>query len=810
MEDVRYAFRLMRRKPGPTLVTALTMALGIGASTVLFSVTWGVLMKPLPWPDADRLLRLNETRQGSTRVLPPFLTNGTYLSWKDKPTTIEAIGAWNPRIVTAGGAGDVQRIPIASMTATVFPILRAVPAAGRLFMESDESAGNTVVLSHAYAQQRFGVGDAIGQTLQFDGRPYTVVGVMPASFYFPDRDTRAWIPFEVRPVLQGNGSTYISLSRGIARLKPGFTTAQATQEGTARGRSGPDPGMTAIAVFGSRGPVEATARPMLEAMTADVKPALLILLAAVGLLLATAAANIASVQLARATTRRREIAVRAALGAGGARLARQMLIENVVVGLLGGALGVMLAAVLNRALPSVLPADFPRVADVAIDARVLLFALGVSLLTSLAFGILPALQARKLNLVEGLVDDSASAGRGYGRSPIARLRSGIMAGQVAVACVLLIGAALLIRTFVAMLNVDRGYDSANVLTARVVLPDASFTPARRAEFVTRLLERIKARPDVVVGGVTTVLPLGGQDALMGFTMPPRGGSGDPIQAQAAIRMVSPEYMTALGLRVVQGRAFQPTDTTTSLPVVLVSRTMAKRYLQGNPIGQKLPLNLDRHIPDWEIAGVVEDVMPRSVTDPPQPEIYSCVNQMSGISSDPFVVVRTRSDPAAMTGTLRQLVSGLDSSVAIDQVMTMEQRVVGSIARPRLYAVVLGGFAAFALVIAGVGLFGVLSYGVSQRSREIGVRTALGARPSDIVRLVVGEGLVVTLIGILVGVGASLAAARSMSAFLYGVTTHDLLTFTAVPLVLLTVSALACFVPARRASRLDPLRVLKAG
>jgi putative ABC transport system permease protein len=598
------------------------------------------------------------------------------------------------------------------------------------------------------------------------------------------------------------------LSRGIARLKPGATAAQATQEATARGRSGPDPGMTAIAVFGSRGPVDATATPMLKAMTADVRPALLILLGAVGLLLVTAAANIASVQLARAATRRREIAVRAALGASGGRLARQMLIENVVVGLLGGVLGVLLAALLNRALPSLLPPDFPRVADVAIDARVLVFALGVSLLTSVGFGSLPALQARKLNLVEGLVEDAASAGRGYGRSPIARLRSGIMAGQVAVACLLLVGAALLIQTFVAMLNVDRGYDSTNVLTARVVLPDASFTPERRAQFTTRLLEQLAARADVVASGITTVLPLGTGDALMGFRLPPRAGSSDPIQVQTAIRTISADYMRALGLRIVQGRGIQASDTPTSLPVVLVSRTFAKRYLQGNPIGQKLPLASNSS--GNEIVGVVDDVMPRSLTDPPQPEIYVAFAQGHTLQSDPIVVVRTRNAAAAMSGTLRQVVGGLDASVAIDQMMTMDQRVVGSIARPRLYAIVLGGFAVFALVIAGVGLFGVLSYGVSQRSREIGVRTALGARPFDIVRLVVGEGLVVTLIGIVTGLASAFALTRSMSAFLYGITAHDLLTYLAVPVVLLAVSAVACYVPARRAARLDPLRVLKAG
>jgi putative ABC transport system permease protein len=615
----------------------------------------------------------------------------------------------------------------------------------------------------------------------------------------------------VRPVVGDNGSTLISLFSAMARLKPGVTPAQAAAEATSRGRSGPDPGLTAVAVFGSRGPIDVAAVPVLEAMTADVRQPLVLFLIAVGLLLATATANVASVQLARSTTRRREIAIRAALGAGAGRLARQLLIENVLIGLVGGFVGLMAAVLLHRALPALLPADFPRSADVTLDARVVVFSLLVSLVSAVVFGLVPALQARRVDLVPSLADDGLAPAGGSMRTATARLRALIMAGQVAVASVLLIGASLLVRSFVAMLTADRGYDITNILTARIPMPDASFTPARRTQVLDAILERVRATEGVTAAAFTTVLPLGTLDQLLAFTMPPSGTATDPIQVQAAMRIVSPSYVGAIGMRLAEGRGLADSDTGTSLPVVLVNRAFARRYFDNQALGRSLPAGLDhaRGNQRWEVVGVLEDVRMKSVTDPPQPEIFVSNAQVTaGLSSDPSLVVRTTGDVEAFVPRLRELVRQQDGSLALDAVVTMEQRLAGNLARPRLYAVLLGAFAVCAVTIAAVGLFGVLSYSVSQRSREIAVRSALGARPSRIIRLVVTQGLLVTCPGLAAGLVTSFLLGRSISTFLYGVSPHDPLTFAAVPIVLGLIAALACFVPARRAARVDPVTVLR--
>lgn len=812
LHDTRYAFRLLGRRPGATLVSMLTMALGIGATTVLFSVAWGVLFKPLPWPDADRLVRVTETRQGSTRRLPPILTNGTFLSWSEAPTTIEALGGYSTEDVTLTESGQPERLQIAEVTPSMLPMLKGYPIAGAGF-NGDPSQDRTILLSYGLWQQRYGgAPDVLGRALQLDGEAYTVLGVMPREFYFPDRETRAWTPMRVPPVFRkGENGRRISIFSAMARLKPGVTPQQAGDEGTARGRSAPDPGLTAMALFGSRGPVTVTAEPFLGAITKDVRPALLVFLAAVGLLLATATANVASVQLARATTRRREIAIRSALGAGSTRLARQLLVENVLLGLMGGAVGIAAAFWLNRALPSLLPADFPRASDVALDLRVLGFAVAVTLIASVAFGLLPAMYTRRLNLVESLTEDSLAPVGGGSRSKTARARTIIMAGQVAVASVLLIGASLLIRSFVALLNADRGYQISNVLTASVPMPGPVYTDQRRAAIMRGVLERLRGTPGVTQAAFTTILPLSRSEALFALSVQPTDAGGQPLTINAAFRTISPDYFSVMGIRLHGGRLFNDQDTESSLPVVVVNRTFADRYFGGQAIGRRLPAALEEGRRDWDIVGVVDDVRMRGVTDPPQAEMYVSYAQRSGLGSTmPALVVRTSGDPGAFVPQLRAIVRAQDDALALDRIGTMRQRLLGNLAQPRLYAMLLGGFAAFALAIAAVGLFGVLSYSVAQRSREIAVRSALGARPADIMMLVVGQGLVVSAGGLTVGVLLSLWLARSMSTFIYGISAHDPTTFVVVPIVLLAVAAIACLVPARRAARLDPLQVLKAG
>lgn len=805
--DARYAIRLMGRAPGPAAVAILTMALGVAAATVLFSVAWGVLVKPLPWPDADRLISPEETRQGATRPVPRIMTNATYLAWSDAPTTIEALAAYSPRTVTLSGAGDPQRVRIADATASLFSVMRATPLRGSLFSASDERPGKAVVLSHRLWQRSFGAADNIaGRTIQINGESHVITGVMPRDLAFPDPDTEAWVPFEVLPAAIPGGAR-IHIFNTVARLKTGATPAQAAAEATARARTTAGAEMALTAMFGSAGLSEVSARPLLEALTADVRDGVLVLLAAVGLLLATATANIAGVQLARAATRRREMAIRATLGASGTRLARQTLMENVLLGLAGGTVGLLLAFMLERTLPSLLPAEFPRIAEITISAPVFLFALGVTLLASLAFGMVPALQARRVNLVASLSAGAASGGA-FGRSHTSRARVLIMAIQVAVACVLLVGASLLVRSFVAMAAVDRGYEAANVLTARLASPGGLFTAQRRAAVANAALEALRARPEVEHAGFTNVLPLGESDATVTYAIPPQTAGGEQTRVTTGVRTVSAGYFEAMGIRLIAGRFFAPFDTASSQPVLVVNRAFAEKYPSLGGLGEEVPFRMHGQNA-WHVAGMVENIRP-GLTDPALPEVFIVHTQApAGLGIDPTFVIRTSRDPERLIGTLRQLVTHADPSATLESVMTMEQRVMESLSRPRLYAVVLGGFAGFAVLIAGVGLFGVLSYSVTQRSRELGVRAALGARPQDIVRLVVREGLLITLGGAVVGLGAAVVLARWLGSFLFGVETHDLMTFTAVPVILLAVAAVASFVPARRAARADPLEVLRA-
>jgi len=801
--DLRYALRMLRRQWGHTLVVALTMALGISATTVLFSVAYGVLVKPLPWPDADRFVRLYETRQGSTRPAS-FMTNATYLAWREQPSTVEELAAWSGSMMTMVGAGEPERVRVVEASPSLFSMLRARPALGTLFRSSPDGSLDEAqaVLSHGLWQQRFSArADVIGRPVRFDGAEYRIVAVMPASFAFPDREARAWIPFRVPPVIGKDPKVRsLSMFNAIAKLRPGVSAVQAAAEGTARGQGAPDPGLVAVAVFGSKGRVQVSAVPYLDSLLGDLRPALSVLLVAVGLLLVTATANVASLQLARATSRRREIAIRCALGASGRQVTRQLLVESVLVGLVGGLAGLLLTAWMLGVLPTILPADFPRLGDVAFDWRAVVFATGVSLAAAIAFGLVPALAARRVNLVASLAEDGLAPVGAGGRSATVRARLLIMAGQVAVASVLLLGAALLARSFVALIHADRGYDPASLLTARLPLPDQSYSPQRRAALLEQLADRLRQVPGVAQAAFSTRLPLTPGEILAAFSMPSRGGG--TISAHASLRHVSPGYFAALGLRVIEGRPFSETDSLTSRPVVVVNRAFAKQYLTTPAVGTRIPASFNKNASEAEVVGVVDDVHYGTITDPVPPEIYMPSRQLSsGFAMDePALLVRTAGDPVRFVPILRSLVREQDRSLALESIMTMEDRLQTSLARPRLYAILLGGFAGFALLIAGVGLFGVLTYSVVQRSREIAVRTSLGATPRDIMNLVLRQALVVTVGGLAVGLFASAALVRYLSGFLYGVRTFDTISFVAVPAALTLVAALATVVPARRAAR----------
>ena len=808
-QDLRYAWRLLRRQPLYASLLIATMALGIAATTVLGSVMYGVLLKPLPWADAPRLVRLYETRQGSTRRFNPMMTNATFRAWRESPSaTLDAIEAWAGRRVVIGGDEQPERIQVAGVTAGLLDVAGAKPLLGRLFAAADVEPRRppVVILSYGLWQQRFGAAsDVVGRTLRIGGVSHEIVGVTPAAFVFPDRGTRAWLPLNVRPmVTPGSPTADVQMFQALGRMRPGVTPEQVATEGTGRGRAVPPvraPIM--MAIFGSDGPVEVSAVPMLQALTREVRPALIILFIAVLLLLATATANAASLQLARAAARRRELAIRAALGAARGRLVRQTLTENLLLGLLGGAAGLVLAALMHRALPALLPADFPRLDDLAFGWQIQTFAVAVSLLTGLGCGVLPALHAARGSVARALVEDALAPIGGGTRTGTARLRGVIMASQVAIAAVLLVGALLLIRSFTAMLHADLGYDRANVLSARLILADRLFTEERRLQIVQALVSRL-AGAGVTHAAAATALPFTGAEMVSSFPVKKRDGTMAAVQA--GVRQVTPDYFNALGQRIVEGRGFTPQDGTAGQQAAVVNREFSRKYLDGRALGWTVPGAENTMVP---IVGVVEDTARNSVGDPPQPDVYFPMTQQPLYASDIHLVVRTGGDPIGVVPTLRALAREAAPAAPLESILTMEDRVSASLARPRLYAVLLGTFAAFALAIAGVGLFGVLSYSVAQRAREIGVRSALGAQVRDIVALVLRQSMAIAAAGLAAGLTASLWLTAALRGYLFGVTPRDATSFAAVGALILGIAALATIVPARRAARVDPVQVLRA-
>jgi putative ABC transport system permease protein len=824
--DLRYGMRLLRRQPGFAATATLTMALGIGATTTLFSVVYGVLMKPLPWPDADRIMRVVETRAGHQGRLPGTIGNGAYFAWRERPATIEAIGGYGigvtAKTALRSGGADPIRLNVVAMTRSTFDVLRARPMRGRFFTEDEVPAAGTagletprpMLISHALWQDWFGGRDtALGTVIRLDDVPHTIIGVMPASFRFPDRDTRAWVPMPI-PRVEANGwpsnARSIMIFGGLVRLKPGVSPQQAAAEGTARARQAPDPGMAAVAMFGSDAPSTLSVTPLSQSMTADVRPALLLLFAAVGLLLATAVANVSGLQLARASTRRREMAVRAALGAGRATLVRQLLAETALLAVVGAMGGVAMAFALSRALPSVMPADFPRTGDVAVNLPVLAFATVLSIAATIGACLMPATFARRLDVTSALADDTAASTAGGWRSPAGRLRGMVMAVQVAVACVLLVTAALLTRSFFALTHADRGYDPTNLLTARLDLPQQT-DDQTRVRIADAVIDRMRAIPGVMHAGAGNALPFMSLGPGLASQLPSPDDPAIQVQVHATVRTVSPDYFAALRLPLLQGRLLTDADGTAS-PAIVVSRSFVQQYLGADPIGKHVPIGFTKdERTDWQVVGVVGDIRQQSVIEPQAPAVFVSYRQIHSawLRSSIFFVIRTTGAPSSAIGSLRTAVREQDPTVALDSILTMEERVATSLAKPRLYALLLGGFGVAALVIAAVGLFGVLSYSVAQRSREIGLRTALGAQVHDIVGLVLGQALGIVASGVVLGLGAALAGSRVISAFLYGVGSHDILTLTGAPIVVMVVALVASFVPARRAARIDPLIAIRA-
>jgi putative ABC transport system permease protein len=809
VQDVRYAVRQACRQPGTALLPLGLVALAVAALATTSSFAYSVLLRPLPWPDADRLVAVEETREGASRHTPNTMTNATYLAWREAPETIVDLAGFSTRTVTLETTDEAERLRIVSGTASLFEVLRTPPLHGRVFTEMDEmSSGDAVaVVSFALWHRRLGGRtDALGRTLTLDGESYRIVGIMPEHFAFPTEDVDAWLPWQVRPVLDPadpyRRSVY--LFRGIARLAPGATALQASAEATARGHAAPDLGRVGDAVFGTRGKPRLTVIPYLEAQTSAVRPALALLVGAVCLLVVTAMANIAGMQLARAVSRRRELAIRAAIGAGAGRLARQALVECLTLGLAGGTVGALLTYPSFGVFRQLLPASFPRTGDIEADARVIAGAVVLALFGSLIFAVAPASITRRLNLVETLADDGLAPAGVSSASRVGRLRRTIIAAQVAIAVVLLIGATLLARSFVGLLQADRGYEPAGVLTAVLPMPDARFDGGRRAAMLDAIVERLSAAPGVISAAAGSAIPLVPYDQPFAVTIDPAVPGGQRRSVSANLRTVSPSYFEAIGMRILRGRALSDADATTSAPVVVVNRAFAAAYLPGDGVGVRLPMLHGIQLGSPEVVGVVEDAQAQAGVDAASPEVFVRYRQIKeGMRTPtPVVVIRTGRDPAALTALVRETVRGIDRAVAIDSIVAMEDRLLTSLAQPRLYAVVLAVFAGFTLLLAASGLFGVLSYSVGCRTREIGVRAALGARPIQIVSLVMRQEALVAAAGLAGGLILAALLVSSMARLLYGVPPRDPLTFAAVAALVIAVCCVAAVAPIRRAMRVE--------
>ncbi len=822
-QDVWATARALQRRPWTAAAVVGLVALAVGGVTTLSSVVYGVLFRPLPWPNADALVRLEESRGGRQGRIPWTISNASYLAWREQHETIAEIGGW--RVLGAGptltGVGDTRRIPAAAVTPSLFGLLGAMPALGRPFVDDDAAmpVASTVILSHGLWQTAFGGrADVVGQVVRLDGRPHTVAGVMPATFAFPDATPQLWLPMHVMPVLGEGGVRRVMIFGALARLQPGVTASQAGAEATARARHAPDLAQAALALFGNNGEIAITAAPARDVMTRDVRTGMLLVWAAVALLFLTAVASVLGVQLARTSQRRREIAIRAALGAGASRMARQWVAESLVVGSVSTGIGLAVAAGFHRLLPRVLPSDFPRASEVTLDPSVMAAASLVALLASTACGLVPAWLGRRAWLSEALAQDSLAPVGGSLRMPVARGRALITTAQVATACLLLVVTGVMARSLVNLVTADRGYDPRQLLTARVALP-ASTTLAELAPVMDDVRQRLRADPGVQYVGFGNALPFVTSGGFRGLTIPSPLDPSRTLDVQTAIRVATPDYFRALRLRIRAGRMLSDDDRATTVPAVVVNRSFETQYLGGRAVGRRLALNVSAR-PEWEVVGVIDDMRQGGlseasrtgvggVADPPLPELFFTHTQWRDPVPEIIVVLRTTNDPAAHVATLRGAFRAANPALALDNILTMDERLATSLALPRLYVVVLGALGSLALMVAAVGVFGVLAHAVAHRTREIGVRTALGATRASVVRLVARQALLSVVAGLVVGTAGAVFGLRLVSEHIYGVSPRDPVSVAAAIAVLTVVAALAVAVPIRRALRVDPLTALRS-
>ena len=808
--DVRYAFITLRRAPVFAATALATLALGIGVTTAVFSIVNGVLLRPLPYPDSQQLVRLWEEHPGgSSPAGNRWLSQSTRVAWGQSSRTIENAGAYSTYDYTVRIGSEGSRMPGSVVSPAVFELLRATPALGRFFTTGDdvEGADGVTILSDRLWRERYGSDAAIlGKTIVIDERSHTIVGVAKPDLRFPNRRVMFWIPY----VMPGDGSGRTAVFSALGRLRPGVTATQAEAEGTAAARSVPRP-PSAQFFFGKGGPVVVHARTLVADVTRPVRDALLVLTAAVVLVLLIACANVTNLLLSRGVARQRELAIRAAIGASRARLARQLLTESLVLSTAGGLMGLALAWTLVRVLPLAAPAQLPRLDDIDINMTVVTFGIAASLFAAVASGLAPALRSSRIDLYQAFRGGDGSATASIS-SPGARgLRAGLLMVEAAFAVVLTVGASLLAHSFLRLTHVDAGYDTDRVVTLSVELPDGPAISERTAQFIDAMLARIRHTPGVTSAGAAGMMPMMVRTAVTQVTLPPGIGRGKPTSGRALSYVVTPGYAETLGLRLKEGRFFSEADAHAGPRAVLVNQEFVRRFVAAERV---VGLRLGRLYEgeagaETEIIGSVGNVLKDGNDMEPQPEIYfvqgSSAQQIGGFVN---FVVRYSGDPAALSRTLGGYVREVDASAVVDRVIPLRTLVASSWDQPRFATSVVSGFAALAMGLAGVGLYGVLSYGVSQRRRELGLRAALGATRRSLVGLVLREGLSVTLAGLGVGILAASLVTGLMRGLLFGVTPLDAAAFTLGPSLLFAVSVVACALPTLRAASTDPAMALR--
>jgi len=805
-QDLRFGARTLFRSPGFAAIAVLTLALGIGANAAIFSVLNAVLLRPLPWAEPDRAVMIWSKWTAFDKT---WVAEGEVVDYRTRSRTLQEVAAWGEGQVNLTGDGEPERVASARVSANTFSTLGVAPMIGRTFTAKEDlpNGPRLVVLGFGLWNRRYSADDSIvGRSVLINGTSFAVVGVMPPGFVLPTdfrnpEPTQLWTPLQMNPAATDHGSHGLYAA---GRLEPGATVRQAADElhGIARA-------MTSEGLYPVQMQFDTVVLSLEDEVVGSVRRSIWLLFGAVGFLLLIACANVANLLLARAEARQREMAVRAALGASGRRVLRQLLTESLVLTSASAVVGLGLAFAAVRFVAWWNPADIPRVGGVTLDVSVLIFTAVVALCTSVLFSLAPALRALRIDLTDSLKDGGQSASSGGARQ---RFRNGLVVAQMALAVLLLVGAGLMLRSLWSLQRIPIGFDPSNVLTMRVSLPQASYpSPEQVVAFYERLIDRVRVLPGVRAAGAARLLPLGstiGDFGLMveGYVPPP--GTG----AKGDWQIVTDGYLEAMGERLVRGRVISPADSASSQLVALVNEEMARRYWIGrDPIGGRLRIGGPKR-PWVTVVGIVADVRHNGITDVIKEKFYVPHRQWHLSTEFPIrsmaLVVKTATDPMGVVGPIRQEIRTLDANLPVPNIQVMDDVVGATLSSPRFTGFLLVTFAGIALALSAIGVYGVLSYLVSRRTREIGIRLAIGAGRAQVLRMVLESGLVLALSGVGLGLTVALVAARFLRTMLYGVGPADPLTFVSVGVTLSLVALLSSLVPAWRATRVNPVVALK--